>query len=98
MPSQMFHLRWAAPPSIEVHSRYALVRHGGRLYSYEELLRHIPVAHLPDVAGFTSETPQTVWDELTRRTPRAVGKAVAACRPRDFEILDLYDAEAVGTA
>ena len=89
--------RWAAPSRERCHPRLALVRHAGRLYSFAELLMHLtPDERLP--LDISDSVAQDVWDDIIERTPEAATRAARLCEPRDFEVLDLYACEAMGSA
>ncbi len=91
-------LRWIAPPGIDAHPRFALVRHSERLFSYSELLLRTPVEQIVASLDAGVSTPQQWWDELVSRSPDTARVTASLCRPLDFEVLDLYAVRPAGTA
>ncbi len=88
--------RWAAPPDAGAHPTLALVTYGERLFSYAELIGELP----PELAGLEPDlrarAPQQWWNRCASRFPIIAGLAAARCRSLDFDVLDLYAAEAAG--
>ena len=91
-------LRWVAPPHARVHPRLALVRHADRLFSFAELVRHTPFEFAMTGPDEQAGTPQAWWDDLLARSPSVARAAASRCVALDFEVLDLYALEAVGSA
>ena len=98
MTSQIVGVRWIAPPSSGVHPRFALVKHSEQLFSYSQLLRFTPIEDIVASLEAGAATPQDWWNDLVTRSPDVARTAVAMCDPLDFEVLDLFAMEAMGTA
>jgi hypothetical protein len=98
MTTQLLETRWIAPPGLDVHPHFALVRHDGRLFSFAALTRLLS----PDAVKPPSETigltPQEVWDDIAARLPDVAVRTAAKCQSLDNDILDLYAIAAQGCA
>ena len=97
MPTEPYLPRWAAPSHERCHPRLALIKHRGRLYSFSELMRNVPPADLPD-GDASALSAQALWDDLAARAPTLAERAARLSVPRDFEVLDLYACQALGSA
>ena len=97
MRSHAIVTRWAAPCNMLCHPRLALVRHREHLYSFTELIGHLPVMEI-GLSDDTSLVAQEIWDRLAHTAPEAAEHAVRLSEARDFEVLDLYACAAFGSA
>jgi hypothetical protein len=89
MPSDQDFVRWVAPATQSSHRALALVRHEDRLFSFSELLRHVPKRQAFMALQSAGGSPQDWWDMLVREWPVIARRAADRSEPRDNEVLDL---------
>lgn len=78
--AQIVDLRIRRHKTATRSSSNGLVRHDGRLFAFDDLLRHAPEAAFSAAMETCPDDYQVWWDELLSKHPEEAKATVALCR------------------